>query len=103
MCYKLGFVADNGVKIERRIAGAILLVGWAGGVPIAHACFCHGISFGYLGFVWEAGKRLDRPRLEFEIESSADEVWPLACNSPSQGGNFEGMLLPLGVAYVQPE
>jgi hypothetical protein len=37
------------------------------------------------------GKRLDRPRLEFAIESSADEVWPQACNSPSQGGNFEGI------------
>ena len=46
--------------------------------------------------------RLDRPRLEFAIESRADEVWPLACNSPSQRGNFEGMRLLLGVAYVQP-
>jgi hypothetical protein len=46
---------------------------------------------------------LDRPGLQFAIESSADEVWPLACNSPSQGGNFEGMRLLLGVAYVQPK
>jgi hypothetical protein len=38
-------VADNGVKVEVRIAGAILLVGWACGVPITHACFCHGVSF----------------------------------------------------------
>ena len=42
-------VADDGMKIESRIAGAILLVGWASGVPIAHACFCRGISFGYFG------------------------------------------------------
>jgi hypothetical protein len=49
MCHKLGFVADDGEKIDRRIAGAILLVGWASGVPIAHACFCRGISFGYFG------------------------------------------------------
>jgi hypothetical protein len=31
MRHKLGFVADAGVNIERRIAGAVLLVGWAGG------------------------------------------------------------------------
>jgi hypothetical protein len=44
---ELGFVADDGVKVEVRIAGCVLFVGWAGGVPIAHACFCHGVSFGY--------------------------------------------------------
>jgi hypothetical protein len=42
-------------------------------------------------------------RLDRAIESSADEVWPQACNSPSLGGNFEGMRLLLGVAYVQPQ
>jgi hypothetical protein len=47
---ELGFVADNDVKVEVRIAGRVLFVGWACGVPIAHACFCwHGVSFGYLG------------------------------------------------------
>ena len=29
-------------------------------------------------------------------------VWPVACNSASKGGRFEGMWLLLGVAYVQP-
>jgi hypothetical protein len=56
-----------------------------------------------LGFVWEAGNVWICPRLELAIESSSDEVWPLACNSPSQGGNFEGMRLLLGVAYVHTE
>ena len=77
-------VADNDVEVEVRIAGCVQLVGWACGVPVAHACFCHGVSFGYLGSVWEAGS----PRLEFAIESSADEVWPPACNSPSRRGEF---------------
>jgi hypothetical protein len=45
---ELGRVADNDVRVEVRIAGRVLLVGWACGVSIAHAGFCHGISFGYL-------------------------------------------------------
>ena len=94
---EVGFVADNDVKVEVRIAGCVLFVGWACGLPIAS--FCHGISFGSLGFVWEA---FGPPGLQIAIESSAYEVWPQACNSPSQGGNFEGMRLLLGVAYVQP-
>ena len=44
--HKLGIVADDGVNIERRIAGAVHLVGWAGGVLITHVCFCHGVSCG---------------------------------------------------------
>jgi hypothetical protein len=94
---ELGRVADNDMKVEVRIAGCVLFVGWACGLPIAS--FCHGISFGSLGFVWEA---FGPPGLQIAIESSAYEVWPQACNSPSQGGNFEGMRLLLGVAYVQP-
>ena len=46
-------VADNDVKVEVRIAGRVLLVGWACGIPIAHAGFCHGISFGHFVFEGE--------------------------------------------------
>jgi len=53
--HKLGFVADDGVKVEVRIAGRVLFAGRTGGVPIAHACFCHGISFGM--FRLRGGKR----------------------------------------------
>ena len=59
--------------------------------------------FEYFGFAEEAGKVWTAQDLELAIELSADEVWPQACNSPSQGGNFEGMSLLLGVAYVQPQ
>jgi hypothetical protein len=53
MRHKLGFFADDGVKVARRIAGAVLLVGRACGVPITCASFC----------VWLAGIgfRLDAP------------------------------------------
>jgi len=57
---ELGRVADNGVKVEVRIAGRVLFVGWAGGVPIAHVCFCHGAS---CGIRFMAGECSDRPRI----------------------------------------
>jgi hypothetical protein len=48
------------VKVEVRIAGRVLFVGWAGGVPIAHVCFCHGAS---CGIRFMAGECSDRPRI----------------------------------------